>query len=220
MSAARRPRGYFITFEGPEGSGKSTQSNRLHNRLNLAGVLTVREPGGTDLGEQVRKTLLSLERLRVSPWAEACLFSAARAQLAIEVVGPALHDGRVVICDRYVDSTLAYQGYGRGLNLELLTALQDAVTGGLRPDLTFLLDLPVEAGLERIPLEHRDRLDRESKSFHERVRHGYQEMAAANPQRWVTLDATHEADGLADQILAVAEQRLRSAGKMRAERSA
>jgi dTMP kinase len=222
MTAARRPGGFFITFEGPEGSGKSTQSNRLEVRLNLAGVVTVtvREPGGTELGEQVRKTLLGFNRLKVSSWSEACLFSAARAQLATEVIGPTLQAGHVVICDRYSDSTMAYQGYGRGLDLQLLRALQDAVTGGVRPQLTFLLDLPVEEGLQRIPQEHRDRLDREVMDFHRRVREGYQQLAAKEPDRWVTVDARRAPDNVADEVFTAALQHLGRAGILPGERSA
>src|SRR5579864_9192728 len=120
MNAGGTPGGFFITFEGPEGSGKSTQSHRLKTRLNLSGVLTTREPGGTDLGEQIRTTLLSARRLLVSPWSEALLFTAARAQLVEEVIRPRLAADQVVICDRFSDSTLAYQGYGRGLDRRLL----------------------------------------------------------------------------------------------------
>lgn len=220
MTAARRPGGFFITFEGPEGSGKSTQSHRLQDRLKLAGILSVREPGGTELGEQIRKLLLSVERLSVTPWAEACLFSAARAQLATEVIAPALQAGRVVICDRYLDSTLAYQGYGRRLDLDLLTALQAAVTEDVRPQLTLLLDLPVEEGLQRIPLEQRDRLDREVIAFHQRVRDGYQRLAAQEPDRWVVIDATADAERVAAEVLRVTLQRLERAGMLPSERSA
>lgn len=220
MTAARRPGGFFITFEGPEGSGKSTQSHRLQDRLKLTGILSVREPGGTELGEQIRKLLLSVERLSVTPWAEACLFSAARAQLATEVIAPALQAGRVVICDRYLDSTLAYQGYGRRLDLDLLTALQAAVTEDVRPQLTVLLDLPVEEGLQRIPLEQRDRLDREVIAFHQRVRDGYQRLAAQEPDRWVVIDATADAERVAAEVLRVTLQRLERAGMLPSERSA
>jgi dTMP kinase len=221
MTAARRPGGFFITFEGPEGSGKSTQSFRLQRRLAPRDVIVIREPGGTELGEQVRAILLTAQGAPpLSPWAEACLFSAARAQLVRDVIGPALNAGRVVICDRFADSTLAYQGYARGLDLTVLTALQDSLTGGLRPDLTILFDLPVETGLERIPLERRDRLDQESRAFHQRVRDGYMRMAAEAPHRWVTVDATRDPDAVGEDILAVVEQRLKAAGKMRARRSA
>jgi dTMP kinase len=220
MTAAGTPAGFFITFEGPEGAGKSTQSHRLMARLNLSGVLTTREPGGTDLGEQIRTTLLSARRLLVSPWSEALLFTAARAQLVEEVIRPKLAAGEVVICDRFSDSTLAYQGYGRGLDRTLLAKLQDVVTAGVRPNLTFLLDLPVEEGLRRIPQDARDRLDSETRAFHRRVREGYLQMAAQEPKRWVTIDASQHPDTIADRILDVAVQRLRSAGKLAAERSA
>ena len=220
MNADGTPAGFFITFEGPEGSGKSTQSYRLMTRLNLGGVLTTREPGGTDLGEQIRTTLLSARRLKVSTWSEALLFTAARAQLVEEVIRPKLAVGQVVICDRFSDSTLAYQGYGRGLDPTLLARLQEVVTTGARPNLTFLLDLPVEEGLRRIPREVRDRLDSETRAFHRRVRDGYVQMAAQEPQRWVTIDASRHPDEIADQVLDVAVQRLRAAGKLPAERTA
>jgi dTMP kinase len=220
MSADGTATGFFITFEGPEGSGKSTQSHRLMTRLNLDGLLTTREPGGTELGEQIRATLLSARRLLVNPWSEALLFTAARAQHVEELIRPRLAAGQVVICDRFSDSTIAYQGYGRGLDRALLARLQEVVTLGARPDLTFLLDLPVEEGLRRIPLQARDRLDSETRAFHRRVRDGYLHMAAEEPQRWITIDASRHPDEVADQVLEVAVQRLRSAGKLPAERTA
>jgi dTMP kinase len=220
MNADPTQAGFFITFEGPEGAGKSTQSERLATRLNLGGVIATREPGGTDLGERIRSILLSPQRLLVSPWSEALLFTAARAQLVEEVIRPRLASGQVVVCDRFIDSTLAYQGYGRGLDRTLLARLQAVVTAGARPDLTFLLDLPVEEGLRRIPREARDRLDSETRAFHRRVREGYLRMAAEEPGRWVTIDAAEDQGIVADKVLEVAIHRLRSAGKLPAERTA
>jgi dTMP kinase len=217
MSARGTEAGFFITLEGPEWSGKSTQSRRLEARLNLgSGVLTTREPGGTELGEQLRTTLLGTARLPLSAWSEALLFTAARAQHVEQVIRPELAAGHIVVCDRFSDSTLAYQGYGRGLDLTLLARLQELVTVGARPNLTFLLDLPVEEGLRRIPRYARDRLDSETRAFHRRVREGYLQMAAAEPKRWVTIDGSQHPDAVADQILEIATQRLRSPGKLAA----
>jgi dTMP kinase len=210
--------GYFITLEGPEGAGKSTQSTRLAAALTERGfdVFATREPGGTTAGETIRRILLDGPEL--DGWTEALLFTAARAQLVREVIRPQLQAARVVLCDRYTDSTLAYQGYGRGLDLAILTRLQDEATGGLRPALTFLLDLPVERGLSRIPTASLDRLDRETEAFHHRVRQGYQEMAAADRERWVVVDATLPPDRLAERMLAVTVERLTQAGLRPRER--
>jgi len=210
--------GYFITLEGPEGAGKSTQSTRLAAGLTERGfdVFATREPGGTTAGEMIRRILLDGPEL--DGWTEALLFTAARAQLVREVIRPQLQAARVVLCDRYTDSTLAYQGYGRGLDLAILTRLQDEATGGLRPALTFLLDLPVERGLSRIPTASLDRLDRETDAFHHRVRQGYQEMAVADRERWVVVDATLPPDRLAERMLAVTVERLTQAGLRPRER--
>jgi dTMP kinase len=211
---AAKPGAFFITFEGPEGGGKSTQASRLAKRLSLEGIpaAATREPGGTELGERVRHILLAPGGSPLSSWAEALLFTAARAQLVAEVISPALNAGKVVICDRYIDSTLAYQGFGRGLDLDQLRRLQEAATGGLRPELTLLLDLKVEEGLARIPGGARDRLDRETEQFHHRVREGYLQMAAQDPGRWVKVDAAGAPDGVAEKIFNVAVQRLKGAG--------
>src|SRR5229473_4550522 len=173
--------GYFVTFEGPEGAGKSTQVTRLAERLTEHGfeVLSTREPGGTMVGEMIRRILLDGPEL--SGWTEALLFTAARAQLVQDVIRPQLEAGLVVLCDRYRDSTLAYQGYGRGVDLATLIRLQAEATGGLLPALTFLLDLPVEAGLSRIPKGALDRLDREAWGFHRRVLHGYLARRPSGP---------------------------------------
>src|ERR1700738_4150564 len=148
VETAGKPGGFFISFEGPEGGGKSTQIHRLAAALAEQGhaVWTTREPGGTRAGEMIRPLLLGPKAGALSAWAEALLFTAARAQLVDEVIRPRLHRGELVLCDRYSDSTLAYQGYGRGIDLETLRRLQVEATGGLSPDLTLLLDLPVEAG--------------------------------------------------------------------------
>lgn len=192
----------FITFEGPEGAGKTTQTARLATSLRALDreVITLREPGGTNLGEAVRRILLEAADLRPSPRAEALLFGAARAQLIADVIEPALARGAVVICDRFGDSSLAYQGGGRGLPQESIAALIDFATAGRAPDLTFLLDLPVEQGFAR-KTQHADRMERESLEFHRRVRRAYLELATGNPARIVTLDATKSPDDLARHIL-------------------
>jgi dTMP kinase len=220
VETAGKRGGFFISFEGPEGSGKSTQIHRLAEALAEQGhaVWTTREPGGTRAGETIRPILLGPKAGPLSPWSEALLFTAARAQLADEVIRPRLHRGELVLCDRYSDSTLAYQGYGRGIDLETLRRLQSDATGGLPPDLTLLLDLPVEAGLARIPRNAKDRLDRETIAFHQRVYAGYREMAAREPDRWRLVDASRDPDEVASRILELAVEALRTAGVRPAER--
>jgi dTMP kinase len=220
METAGKPGGFFISFEGPEGGGKSTQIHRLAAALAEQGhvVWTTREPGGTRIGEIIRPILLGSQQARLSPWSEALLFTAARAQLVDEVIRPRLHRGEVVLCDRFSDSTLAYQGYGRGIELAALRQLQAEATGGLSPDLTLLLDLPVEAGLARIPRNAQDRLDRETVAFHQRVHAGYREMASQDPHRWREVDAARDPDQVAAPILELAREALRAAGIRPAER--
>jgi dTMP kinase len=189
--------GAFITFEGPDGSGKSTQIELLahHLRLNGWDVLTTREPGGTPIGDQIRNVLHDVANTEMVSEAEILLYSASRAQLVGQVIRPALAQGAVVLSDRYADSTIAYQGYGRGLDLTMLRRITDFATGGLTPDLTIYLDLPVEQGLgrKRQALSQRsgewNRLDQEDVEFHRRVRQGYLELAAAEPERWLLVDA-------------------------------
>jgi dTMP kinase len=183
----------FITLEGPEGSGKSTQLRLLAEFLRERGyVVTVtREPGGTCIGDQIRATLHDTANTAMSPVAEVLLYSASRAQLVAEVIRPALARGEIVLCDRYADSSLAYQGYGRSLDREMLGALTAIATGGLTPDLTLLLDIDVARGLarRRDKGEEMNRLDLEEVTFHERVRAGYRTLAAGEPSRWVIIDA-------------------------------
>lgn len=194
----------FITFEGPEGSGKSTQIRLLAEFLRTRGfsVEVVREPGGTPIGDQIRHVLHDTANTAMSPAAEVLLYSASRAQLISERIKPSLAAGRIVLCDRYADSTMAYQGYGRGLDLGMLAALTEIATGGLRPDLILLLDLDVSAGLSRrrIRGEEMNRLDLEAVAFHERVRAGYRLLADADPDRWVRIPADRSVDLVAVDI--------------------
>jgi dTMP kinase len=189
----------FVTFEGLDGSGKTTQAERLHARLGADGleVVATREPGGTELGEQLRE--LVLHGGHVSPWAEALLYAAARAQHVDEVIRPALARGAAVICDRYVDSSVAYQGVGRELGLERVLELNLAAVGGLMPDRTFLLALESTEVGARLRGEH-DRLERESGEFHARVAEGYRTLAERFPDRIVVLDATRPADELSEEV--------------------
>jgi len=207
--------GCFVTFEGGEGSGKTTQLERLAQRLRARGLepLVTREPGGTPLGEGIRTLLLDPQR-RPAPMTEALLMEAARAELVAGVIRPALAAGRVVLCDRYDDSTLAYQGGGRGLDADLLRALSRAATGGLRPDLTLLFDLDPAAGLARRARAAGsvNRLDREPEAFHSRVRARYLELAAAEPARFVVLDGALPPDRLEERVWAALEPRLLALG--------
>jgi dTMP kinase len=196
----------FLTFEGMEGCGKSTQAQRLCARLAADTLLTC-EPGGTPLGESIRELLLEPSRGRMSPVSEALLYLADRAQHVAEVIRPALEAGRTVISDRYVDSTLAYQGYGRGLPMDLLLAVAALATGGLTPDLTVFLDVPVALGLERVGKRGRqDRLESERLEFHERVRRGYLELIARDPRRWALVDGEGSEDEVAARVEAAVDR--------------
>lgn len=194
----------FITFEGPEGSGKSTQIRLLAEYLRGRGfsVEVMREPGGTAIGDQIRHVLHDTANTAMSPTAEVLLYSASRAQLVAERIRPALAAGRIVLCDRYADSTMAYQGYGRGLDLGMLGTLTEIATGGLIPDLTLLLDLDVSDGLSRrrVRGEEMNRLDLEAVAFHERVREGYGRLAGADPGRWVRIAADRSVEVVAMDI--------------------
>lgn len=182
----------FVSFEGGEGCGKSTQAKALRKRVSAAGipVILTHEPGGTPLGSRVRRLLKRVGEADISPLAELLLVNASRAQLVRDVVRPNLARGIMVICDRYTDSTVAYQGYGRGIGFELIQDINYVATQGLLPDLVVLMDVPVEVGLERKRPARPDRFELEDVSFHQRVRQGYLELASADPQRWLMVDAT------------------------------
>jgi len=199
----------FITFEGIEGCGKTTQIRHLTARLEgkrLPFLLT-REPGGTAIGDRIRQILLSSENSRMEPVTEFFLYVAARAQHVAQIVLPALRDGKTVLCDRFADATLAYQGNGRGLNLAWLEEIHERFLKGLKPDLTFLLDLPVEEGLRRAwkRMENQavkeDRFEKEALAFHRRVREGYLLLARKEPKRIVVLDGMKDEQSLHREIL-------------------
>jgi dTMP kinase len=183
-------RGTFITLEGPEGAGKTTQLKLLSKWLddqNIAHVIT-RDPGGTALGKPIRRILLNSES-PVHPVTELLLYEADRAQNVSEIILPALAEGKVVFCDRYIDSTIAYQGFGRQIERQLIDLLNDIATQGLRPKTTILFDIESSAGLARLHPSGHDRLEREALEFHQKVRHGYLELAKADPDRWRIIDA-------------------------------
>lgn len=206
----------FITFEGPEGSGKTTQIELLTGYLEEKGysVLATREPGGTSIGDQIRTILLDPHNTEMLPASEALLFSAARAQIVNQVIRPHLEQGDIVLCDRYADSTLAYQGYGHGLNLETLRTITALATEKLKPDLTVYLDIDVEEGLRRKLAAHEagqaewNRLDQQEMAFHRRVRDGYLQMAAREPDRWLVIDATQPLEAIQALIRARVEAKL------------
>ncbi len=203
-------RGLFISFEGPEGAGKSTQIAHLLRHLESESVphTATREPGGTPLGTRVRDVLLDPE-LTIDPLPEFLLYSASRAQLVTNVIRPALGRGEVVVCDRYADSSLAYQGFGRGLNAGLLRGITAAATGGLWPDLTVLLDLDPVIGLERAARRGQpDRLEQADLTFHQRVRQGFLKLAEAEPERFLVLDAILDEADLEETIWEAVQSRL------------
>lgn len=204
----------FITLEGPDGSGKSTQTKWLLEQLKRDGFEAVftREPGGTEISNQVRSILMNMKNKSMFPRTEILLFCSARAQLVEQIIKPSLVEGKIVISDRYADSTLAYQGYGHGFDLKTLTDLLNFTTDNLWPDLTFLLDLPAEKGLQR-RISNRDewnRMDDYQLEFHQRVREGYLKLAALQPNRWVVIDADKEAGSVGADIYRILLERLNS----------
>ncbi|MEN6408075.1 MAG: dTMP kinase [Anaerolineaceae bacterium] len=202
----------FITLEGSEGSGKTSQIPALADALRGAGyaVLTTREPGGTPIGDQIRNILMNFKNTDMHPRTEILLFQAARAQHVERIIRPALAEGKVVVCDRYADSTMAYQGYGYQSDLNVLRTLLDFATGGLRPDLTLLFDVDVEVGLRRRQASggEYNRMDAFQLDFYQRVRRGYLELAAADPARWVVLDASLSKAEVRENMLRAVRARL------------
>lgn len=202
---ARSHQGILITFEGCDGGGKTTQLRLLAERLKQIkrAFLALREPGGTDVGETVRSILLQKKHSSLCAEAELLLFEAARAQLVHEVIRPALNEGKVVLCDRFMDSTTAYQGAGRYLSLEAINVMNAFATSDVRPDVTFLLDVPPEVSRQRIlqrTFSDLDRMEGEELSFYERVREGYLRLAKAHPERIVVVDACCDKEVIADFI--------------------
>jgi dTMP kinase len=203
--------GFFITIEGPEGAGKSTQAHRLASALEAAGhsVVLTREPGGTEIGEAIRAILLEQRNHAMLAETEALLHTAARSQHVGEKIRPALANGQIVVCDRFVDSTLAYQGGGRGIAIERLGAIQEIATGGLKPDLKILFDVPVEVGLARRfgASGEINRMDTAGEDFHRRVRATFLQLAKERPADWIVIDASrNEAEVTEGLIHAVANR--------------
>jgi len=202
----------FITFEGPDGSGKTTQIRLLADWLRERGyeVMLTREPGGTDIGNQIRHVLHDPDNDEMDARTEILLYSASRAQNVAQFVRPALSAGKIVISDRYADSTLAYQGYGRCLDLDILEMITTFATGGLAPDLTLYLDVPAQEGLSRRQSggEEWNRLDAEALEFHQRARAGYLNLIAQDPSRWVVIDAARPIEEIESEIRAAVQTRL------------
>jgi dTMP kinase len=214
--SASKPRSLFITLEGPEGSGKSTHASRLAEYLRSQGrhVLLTREPGGTSIGDQIRAILNDHANAEMQARAEILLFCASRAQLVSQMIRPQLTAGGTVVCDRYSDSTLAYQGFGRGLELRILRTISDFASDRLLPDLTLLLDLPVEVGLARRRRSDSDwnRLDAQEVEFHQKVRAGYLALARKEPGRWVIINADRPEEEVWGQIRQAVAARLKRTG--------
>jgi len=220
-----------VTLEGPDGAGKTTQAALLVEHLRAAGhdVVPLREPGGTAIGEQIRALLIDPRHAELAPQTEMLLFAASRAQLVVEVILPALARSRIVVCERYVDASLAYQGIARGLGADVVRAVNDAATGGLRPDLTLLLDLDPETGLRRARAatlasqggtagragsegwQGGDRMERESPAFHARVREGFLALARIEPQRIRVVDARRPVEDVQREITAAVDGLLQEA---------
>jgi dTMP kinase len=207
----------FVSFEGGDGTGKSTQIHALENYLIERGraCLVTREPGGTSLGKLLRQVLLEVSDREIAPATELYLYLADRAQHVSEVIRPALAAGKIVLCDRFTDSTLAYQGYGRGIDLKLLGLLNGFADGGVRPDLTILMDCPVAVGRARTSRRPsaegqtgQDRFEREANEFHEKIRAGFLTMARAEPDRFRVIDSTHPREDVAREIQQIADREI------------
>ena len=208
----------FISFEGPDGSGKTTQARLLDEHLRLVrgyDVVLTREPGGTEIGDQIRAVVHDPQNTRIDARTEVLLYSAARAQHVVERIHPALAEGRIVITDRYADSTLAYQGYGRGIDLATLQAITEFATGGLWPDLTLYIDITPEEGLRRRRHggDEWNRLDGEALEFHQRVRSGYLALFRQDPQRWCLVDGARSVEEVSVEVSQLVMARLKAAGR-------
>ncbi|MFC2060221.1 dTMP kinase [Chloroflexota bacterium] len=192
----------FITFEGGEGTGKTVQARALYRRLSKLAIPVVLtyEPGGTQLSKIIGRWLKKIQDIDILPLTELLLFNASRAQLVAEDIRPSLEEGKIVICARYADSTIAYQGYGRGLDLGTVKAINNAATQGLEPDLTFLLDMPVAEGFTRKKNQKPDRFEIEDVTFHQKVREGYLKLAANEPKRWLVINASQPKEKI-EQII-------------------
>jgi len=209
----------FITFEGGDGTGKTTQLKALESHLQSKGCscVSTREPGGTSLGKLIRQVLLEVGKQPIASPTELFLYLADRAQHVQEVILPAIDGGKIVLCDRYTDSTLAYQGYGRGIDLDLLRQLNEFANRGVKPDLTLLLDCPVELGLSRTAQRQsnagsargrEDRFEREKVEFHEKVRAGFLAMAGAEPERFRIIDASRSMEQVSREIQDVIDREM------------
>jgi len=202
----------FITIEGSDGSGKSTQFELLESYLIDRGydLVTTREPGGTNIGEQVRDCLHDVRNRQMTAQAEVLLYSASRAQLVEEIIQPALNAGRIVLSDRYYDSTLAYQGFGRQLDMDALLNITRFATGGLRPDLTILLEVDITTGLSRRETGgvEMNRMDLQATAFYERVKKGYRALAAEEPERWIVIDANRPIEVVQNDLRQLIVERL------------
>jgi dTMP kinase len=205
--------GTFITLEGPDGSGKTSHVQPLADFLRGFGldVMTTREPGGTMIGDQIRDVIMSMSNKGMHPRTEILLFQSSRAQIVEQLIRPALHAGKVILCDRYADSTLAYQGYGHGTDLVELRRLLDFTTGGLKPDLTLFLDIDAETGLRR-RLQgggEWNRLDDYDLDFHKRVRDGYHQLGQLEPERWCLVDASQSKEAIQLRLREILTERLK-----------
>jgi dTMP kinase len=209
----------FITFEGGDGTGKTTQLKALESHLQSKGCscVSTREPGGTSLGKLIRQVLLEVGKQPIASPTELFLYLADRAQHVQEVILPAIDGGKIVLCDRYTDSTLAYQGYGRGIDLDLLRQLNEFANRGVKPDLTLLLDCPVELGLSRTAQRQsnagsargrEDRFEREKMEFHEKVRAGFLAMARAEPERFRVIDAARPMEQVSREIQIIVDREM------------
>lgn len=205
-------RGFFITFEGPDGSGKSTQIRAIADRLQQLGIgyITTREPGGTFISDQIRTLLLNPANQGMTPETEALLYAASRAQHVAEVIRPALDQGLVVLCDRYIDASIAYQACGLGLSPHMIRRWSEEATGGLWPDRTILVDLPAQVGIDRIAQNRQglDRIEARSVDYHSMVRNMFLELAAAEPERFLTVSGQHPPEQVTDAIWADLHQRI------------